>query len=42
MAVVVEVPNSMLGTAPAHVAGNVGINGLPDAYNVWVTTKRKQ
>lgn len=42
LAVVVEVPNSMLGTAPAHVAGAVGINGLPDAYNVWVTTKRKQ
>ena len=42
LAVVVEVPNSMLGTAPAHVGGAVGINGLPDAYNVWVTTKRKQ
>lgn len=42
LAVVVEVPNSMLGTAPPHVAGAVGINGLPDAYNVWVTTKRKQ
>lgn len=41
LAVVVEVPNSLLGTAPAHVAGAVGINGLPNAYNVWVTTKRK-
>lgn len=42
LAVVVEVPNSMLGNAPAHVGGAVGINGLPNAYNVWVTTKRKQ
>lgn len=42
LAVVVEVPNSLLGNAPAHVAGAVGINGLPNAYNVWVTTKRKQ
>jgi len=42
LSVVVEVPNSMLGNAPAHVGGAVGINGLPNAYNVWVTTKRKQ
>ncbi|MEZ4859397.1 MAG: DUF4331 family protein [Flavobacteriaceae bacterium] len=42
LAISVEVPNSLLGTAPPHVAGAVGINGLPDAYNVWVTTKRKQ
>ncbi len=42
MAVVVEVPNSLLGDAPPHVAGTVGVNGLPNAYNVWVTTKRKQ
>lgn len=41
LAIVVEVPNSMLGDAPPHVAGAVGINGLPDAYNVWVSTKRK-
>ncbi|GEQ85911.1 hypothetical protein ULMS_14190 [Patiriisocius marinistellae] len=41
LAAVVEVPNSLLGDAPAHVAGAVGINGLPNAYNVWVTTKRK-
>ncbi|MEZ4778304.1 MAG: DUF4331 family protein [Flavobacteriaceae bacterium] len=38
LAVVVEVPNSLLGPAPAHVAGA----GFPNAYNVWVTTKRKQ
>lgn len=42
LAVVVEVPNSMLGTAPPHVGAAVGINGLPPAYNVWVSTKRKQ
>ena len=42
LAIAVEVPNSMLGNAPAHVAGSVGIMGLPDAYNVWVTTNRKQ
>ncbi|MCB0457015.1 MAG: DUF4331 family protein [Flavobacteriaceae bacterium] len=38
LAVVVEVPNSLLGSAPTHVAGA----GFPNAYNVWVTTKRKQ
>ncbi|NND63841.1 MAG: DUF4331 family protein [Flavobacteriaceae bacterium] len=42
LAIAVEVPNSMLGDAPPHVAGAVGINGLPDAYNVWVSAKRKQ
>ena len=42
MAIVVEVPNAMLGTAPTHVGGSVGISGLPPAYNVWVSAKRKQ
>ncbi len=42
LSIVVEVPNSMLGAAPAHVGGSVGINGLPNAYNVWVSAKRKQ
>jgi len=42
LSVVAEVPNSLLGTAPDHVAAAVGITGLPAAYNVWVTTKRKQ
>lgn len=41
LSVVVEVPNDMLGDAPAHVGGAVGIAGLPPAYNVWVTTKSK-
>lgn len=42
LAVVVEIPNALLGTAPPHVAGAVGINGLPNAYNIWISTKRKQ
>ncbi|QIE58145.1 DUF4331 domain-containing protein [Rasiella rasia] len=43
LAITVEVPNSMLGTAPTHVATAAGlVDGLPDAYNVWVSTKRKQ
>jgi hypothetical protein len=45
LAVSVEVPNAMLGTAPTHVAVAAGLfpeGALPDAYNVWVTTKRKQ
>ncbi|QNJ98462.1 DUF4331 family protein [Constantimarinum furrinae] len=42
LAIAVEVPNGMLGTAPAHVGGLVGINGLPPSYNVWVSAKRKQ
>ena len=42
LALVVEVPNSMLGTAPAHVGGAVGVTGLPNAYNCWVTTMQKQ
>ncbi len=43
LAIVVEVPNAMLGNAPTHVLETEGnINGLPNAYNVWVTTKRKK
>jgi len=43
LAIVIEVPNSMLGAAPTHILETEGnINGLPPAYNVWVTTKRKQ
>ncbi len=41
LAVVVEVPNALLGDAPDHVGGAVGLTGLPPAYNVWVTTNRK-
>ncbi len=42
LAIVIEIPNSMLGTAPAHILGAEGnINGLPPAYNVWVSAKRK-
>lgn len=42
LAIAVEVPNSMLSAAPPHVGGAVGITGLPPAYNVWVSAKRKQ
>ncbi len=42
LAIAVEIPNSMLGTAPPHVGAAVGIDGLPPAYNVWVSAKRKQ
>lgn len=42
LAIVIEVPNNMLGTAPTHVGESVGISGLPPAYNVWVSAKRKQ
>lgn len=42
LAIVVEVPNSLLGEAPDHIGGAVGLNGLPKAYNVWVSAKRKQ
>ncbi len=42
LAIVIEVPNSMLGNAPAHILGSEGdINNLPPAYNVWVSAKRK-
>ncbi|AVI49651.1 molecular chaperone DnaK [Pukyongia salina] len=42
LAVAVEVPNSMLGSAPPHVGELVGLTGLPASYNVWVSAKRKQ
>jgi len=42
LAIVIEVPNAMLGSAPTHIGGSVGISGLPPAYNVWVSAKRKQ
>ncbi|AZQ44142.1 DUF4331 family protein [Nonlabens ponticola] len=46
-AIVIEIPNSMLGTAPTHLADQlaaaVGLPAfnLPNAYNVWVETKRR-
>ena len=42
LAIIVEVPNSMLGEAPTHIGTSFGINGLPRAHNVWVSAKRKQ
>jgi hypothetical protein len=41
-AIVVEIPNSKLGAAPAHIVDQLlGSNALPKAYNVWVETKRR-
>ena len=43
LAIVIEVPNALLGTAPVHVLGAEGnISDLPPAYNVWVSAKRKE
>lgn len=45
LAIVVEIPNILLGSAPTHVAVQEGLfpNGaLPNSYNVWLTTHRKQ
>jgi len=43
LAIVVEVPNTLLGSAPDHILGSQGnINDLPPAYNVWVSAKRKE
>ena len=43
LAIVVEVPNSLLGNAPPHILESQGaISGLPPAYNVWVSSKRKE
>jgi hypothetical protein len=46
-AIVLEVPNSLLGTAPTHLADQfraglgAPVYGLPNSYNVWVETKRR-
>ncbi len=43
-ALVIEVPNALLGSAPPHIVDQLlGPNapGLPVAYNVWVETKRR-
>ncbi len=42
LAIIVEVPNFMLGEAPDHIGGSFGISGLPRAHNVWLSAKRKQ
>jgi len=43
LAIVVEVPNALLGTPPEHILGTEGnISGLPPSYNVWVSAKRKE
>lgn len=46
-AIVLEVPNVLLGAAPTHLADQfraglgAPIYGLPNSYNVWVETKRR-
>lgn len=42
-AVVIEIPNAMLGAAPPHIVDQLlqTTTGLPAAYNVWVETKRR-
>jgi hypothetical protein len=42
-AIIIEIPNSMLGTAPPHIVDQLlqTTTGLPAAYNVWVETKRR-
>lgn len=46
-AIVLEVPNALLGTAPTHLADQfraglgAPVYGLPNSYNVWVETKRR-
>ncbi|MBT8261194.1 MAG: DUF4331 domain-containing protein [Bacteroidia bacterium] len=43
LAIAVEIPNSMLGTAPQHIANGIGgVANLAPSYNVWVSAKRKQ
>ncbi|OUS14563.1 hypothetical protein A9Q93_07725 [Nonlabens dokdonensis] len=41
-AIVLEVPNALLGTAPTHIVDQLLMtSNLPSAYNVWVETKRR-
>ena len=40
LAISVEVPNVLLGNPPPHIGGEVGLDELPNAYNVWVSAKR--
>ena len=41
-AIVLEVPNALLGTAPTHIVDQLLMtSNLPAAYNVWVETKRR-
>jgi hypothetical protein len=41
LTVAITLPTELLGVAPAHVLNEYGSFNLPDAYNVWVSTKRK-
>lgn len=41
LSVAITLPTELLGVAPTHVLNNYGAFNLPNAYNVWVSTKRK-
>lgn len=41
LTVAITLPTELLGVAPSHVLNDYGDFNLPNAYNVWVSTKRK-
>ena len=41
LSVAITLPTELLGVAPSHALNDYGDFNLPDAYNVWVSTKRK-
>jgi len=41
LAVAISLPTELLGPAPTHALNEYTDFNLPDAYNVWVSTKRK-
>jgi hypothetical protein len=43
LVIAVDVPNDMLGAPAVHVGNTLdGVSGLPDVYNIWVTSNRVQ
>lgn len=41
LTVAITLPTELLGNAPTHALNEYGDFNLPNAYNVWVSTKRK-
>jgi len=41
LTVAITLPTELLGVAPSHALNDYGDFNLPNAYNVWVSTKRK-
>ncbi|HBB48250.1 MAG TPA: hypothetical protein DCZ44_01305 [Flavobacteriaceae bacterium] len=41
LTVALSLPTELLGVAPTHALNEYGDFNLPNAYNVWVSTKRK-